>query len=212
MQVVSNRSRGDTLIEALFAITVFSLIAVSSISIMNQGSATEQRALEISLVRQQIDGQAETLRFLNSSYVSAYRLGMTNVNMYGENTPASQWFKIKSYLKTSDGLSDFDDTAKCPKKNSASLSKSFVLNTKTAAIVANKFEDPQTYPQVRYTGNEVYSSEGLWIEAINPVVNTSNHQSNASYIDFYISTCWDSPGQSVPIKLRTLVRLYEPRG
>ena len=73
------KNRGDTIIEVLFAITVFSLVVVSSLSIMNQGSATAQRTLEISLVRQQIDAQAETLRFLNTSYVAAYQAGVNDI-------------------------------------------------------------------------------------------------------------------------------------
>ncbi|MBJ58357.1 hypothetical protein CMN24_01415, partial [Candidatus Saccharibacteria bacterium] len=56
--------RGDTLIEVLFAVTVFSFVVVSSLAIMNQGTAAAQRSLEISLVRQQVDAQADSLRFL----------------------------------------------------------------------------------------------------------------------------------------------------
>ena len=57
------RTAGDTLIEVMFATTVFSLVVVSSLSLMNQGVASAQRSLEITTVRQQMDGQVETLRF-----------------------------------------------------------------------------------------------------------------------------------------------------
>ena len=54
--------RGDTIIEVLLAITVFSLVAVGAMTIMSQGTNTTQRSLEMSLVKQQIDAQAEALR------------------------------------------------------------------------------------------------------------------------------------------------------
>ena len=56
-------TRGDTLIEVLFAITVFSLVVVTSLAIMNQGTQAALRSLQLTLVRQQVDSQAEALRF-----------------------------------------------------------------------------------------------------------------------------------------------------
>jgi len=72
LTTVRSLQKGDTLIEVLFAVTVFSLVAVGSLSIMNQGTATAQRSLEITLVRQEIDAQAEALRFIHDSYIAAY--------------------------------------------------------------------------------------------------------------------------------------------
>src|SRR5664279_826252 len=89
------RTRGDTLVEVLFAVAIFSLVAVGGLAIMNQGTATSQRALEITLVRQEVDSQAETLRFLNASYVSAYKLGISD---YSSASPAvSQWLAVQGY-------------------------------------------------------------------------------------------------------------------
>ncbi|MCD8561780.1 hypothetical protein LRY29_01800 [Candidatus Saccharibacteria bacterium] len=79
------------MIEVLFAITVFSLVVVSALALMNQGTAASQRALEVTLVRQQIDNQAETLRFLHESYVAAYG----NANSISSSTgPARQFYDI----------------------------------------------------------------------------------------------------------------------
>lgn len=61
------KSRGDTIIEVILAVAVFSLVAVGAMSIMNHGVAMAQRSLEITLVRQQIDAQAEMLRFVSDS-------------------------------------------------------------------------------------------------------------------------------------------------
>lgn len=208
------RVRGDTLIEVLFAVTVFSLVAVGSISIMNQGTATAQRALEITLVRQQIDAQAESLRFLNTSYVAAYQSGVT----YPADTPAGQWQLMRASIISTDasGASAFGASdGSCP----AFPKGSFIIDAQNAKFIApsaNKLASPQTYAQVRYdviSGKKsLQKSEGIWIEGISAATVNENSQQNAGYIDFHIRACWDSTGQSVPMTLGTIVRLYEPRG
>ena len=65
------RQRGDTLIEVLFAVSIFSAIVVGTIIIMNQGISSAQNALEINLVRNQIDTQAELLRHLNNAKLTS---------------------------------------------------------------------------------------------------------------------------------------------
>ena len=69
------RERGDTIIEVLFAVTVFAMVAVGSMAIMNQGTGTAQRSLEITQVRQQIDAQAEAIRYIHQSYVAQFQRG-----------------------------------------------------------------------------------------------------------------------------------------
>ena len=67
--------RGDTLIEVMFAFAIFALVAVGSLTIMNQGIAAAQRSLEITLVRAQMDAQAEAIRYIHQAYVAAYQKG-----------------------------------------------------------------------------------------------------------------------------------------
>ena len=93
--------RGDTLIEVLFAITIFSLIVVTSLTLMNQGTAASQRALEITTVRQQVDGQAEALRFIHDAYVGVYQSGITFNTSDTVSTPAEEWFKMMNAVRTS---------------------------------------------------------------------------------------------------------------
>ena len=61
---------GDTLVEVMFAVGIFGLVAVSAISLMNRGLYAAQSALEISMARNEIDAQAEALRFIHNAYVS----------------------------------------------------------------------------------------------------------------------------------------------
>ena len=196
-----NRNRGDTIIEVMLAITIFSLIIVSSLAIMNQGLYTAQRSLEISLVRSQIDSQAEALRFLNSSYINSFRGEDTD---YG-TTPASEWQKIVSDpTNLVNSVSDFGAVGtSCP----SPVSQSFAINSKRATLYTNSISRASTFSRIVYDTNDIITSvQGIWIEAFRSSAN--NH---SGYVDFHIRACWDSPGQSTPVTLGTIVRLYEPR-
>ncbi len=61
---------GDTLIEVMFAVGIFGLVAIGAIGIMNRGLYDAQKALEISMARNEIDAQAEGLRFIREAYNS----------------------------------------------------------------------------------------------------------------------------------------------
>lgn len=213
-----NYKNGDTLIEVLFAIAVFSLVAVCSLSIMNQGSATAQRSLEITLVRQQIDSQVETLHFLNESYIAAYQSGKAYADFAASpDTPAGQWAIMMSKIDNILNNTEFSpfglDNGKCPIPDAQ---KSFILNTKKATFVnpSNGLIKPaETFAQVRYdSNNDIDRPEGIWLEAVHKTFDSTNGQRNAAYVDFHIRACWDDPGQVAPMTLGTVVRLYEPKG
>ena len=59
--------RGDTLIEVTLAIGVFSLVAVSAVSILGSSTSSAEDTLETSITREQIDAQADALRFIHSA-------------------------------------------------------------------------------------------------------------------------------------------------
>ena len=195
------------MIEVLFATAVFSLVAVSALSIMNQGANTAQRALEIALVRQEIDSQAETLRFLNASYIAAFG---TN---YAPNSAADQWNKIQASALNQEA-SAFGTGSACPQSTTDLRKSSFILDSKKVTfmqLVIGKFIASKTFSQIEYANdNSIISADGIWIEAVRPTMPPGNNQDNADYIDFNIRACWDSPGQSTPVTLGTIVRLYEP--
>jgi len=187
--------KGDTLIEVLFAVTVFSLVAVGSLSIMNQGTTVAQRSLETTLVRQEIDAQAETLRFIHDSYIAAYPNGI----VAGE--PSSRWIDI---VTKSQGVSSASTFGTCTPPSGA-----FILNTKTATLEdATKLVSVvPTYSQLRYLPDGTMTAEGIWIEAVQ---STAAGGTSSKSIDFHIRACWDSIGQAAPMTLGTIVRLYEP--
>ncbi len=202
--------RGDTLVEVLFAVAVFSLVAVGGMSVMNAGLSTVQRSLEQTLAREEMDSQAEVIRFMHDSYITAYPNIITG-------TPADEWQKIINNQVVDsasklDECTDITNPFKIP-------NKSFVVNTKTAKIDSTTpiSSDVPSYSQLRYsptspvpappappsTTSVISAVEGIWVEAVKS--NSSN-----KFIDFHIRACWDSAGSNVPVTLGTIVRLYEP--
>ncbi|MBQ3261460.1 hypothetical protein IJH29_02290 [Candidatus Saccharibacteria bacterium] len=121
-------AKGDTLVEIMFAIGVFGLVSVGSIGIMNSGLRTAQGALEVSLARNEIDAQAEALRFIASATVS--EIGR------GSGPYTTIWQKIVSLAYTTDdaALTDADffsgySGASCSELYRNLPPKSFVVNT-----------------------------------------------------------------------------------
>lgn len=200
---------GDTLIEVMLAITLFSIIVVSALTIMNQGSSTAQRSLEITLVRQAIDGQADALRFMQASYVQEYKAGIKF--QPSDTSPAAEYSRIISHVSSTTEATAFGQVP-CD----ATSTGSFILNTKkfivdpkkAAAITAtSSFAVPVTFAQLKYSGTTFQRSEGMWIEGVRTAPTGTT-----GYIDFHIRACWNAPGVSQPMNLGTIVRLYEPRG
>lgn len=60
--------KGDTLIEVTLAVGIFSMIAVAITAVMSSGTAGAQTALETTLTREEIDTQAEAIRFIQTAY------------------------------------------------------------------------------------------------------------------------------------------------
>ncbi|UTX51281.1 hypothetical protein KI440_03750 [Candidatus Saccharibacteria bacterium TM7i] len=189
--------------EVLFAITIFSMVAVAAISLMNKGIATAQRSLEITTVRQEIDGQAETLRFLHDAYINTYQAGVTPP----ATTPAGRYATIMS-TNTKSSASAFIGLSSCPDRWQA---QDFVVVPKTGEV-RSSIVQANISPQLVYqstSGAAVFNrAEGIWVEAVRSTPSTSG---GVGFIDFHIRACWDTVGQSVPMTLGTIVRLYDPR-
>jgi len=204
--------KGDTLIEVLFAVTVFSLVIVGSLSLMNQGLAASQRALEITQVREQIDGQAETLRFMHDSYVAVYEPGMDATKLSGA---AREWYRMlgtSGAVVTTASAFGVGNEVTC----SAPPAKSFIVDPTTAHYVPGPsiFAPTDTIAKLTYNtpSNSFNQSKGIWVEAVRSPNSSDPTQQNSGYIDFHIRACWDAPGLSRPMNIGTIVRLYEPRG
>jgi prepilin-type N-terminal cleavage/methylation domain-containing protein len=204
------RERGDTLIEVLFAVAVFSMIAVGCLSIMNLGTSISQRALEITLVREQIDAQAEAIRYIHQAYVETYQSGGTPTGA------ASQWSTMTNIVtgKGADTPSVFGqtDNGQCPA--TVPGEKPFILNARTATVSSTEpTMSPPTDGSLPPFAEVVYNSDssiaaayGLWVEAV-----PSTNADGPGFVDFHIRACWDGPGSGPAVTLGTIVRLYDPR-
>lgn len=193
------REQGDTIIEVLFATTIFSMIAVGSLSIMNQGTAMAQRALEIGLVRQQINAQADALRYLNQAYVADFGRSGHATQQWNAIIAANAVSQAMPYDQIAAG-----DHCVLP----ISAQKPFALNVQRldTTPLMTPSEQTSTYARVRYDV-PVPAAEGIWIQAVrSPVV-----PGQAGFYDFHIRACWQSPGQVSPMVIATIVRFYEPR-
>lgn len=91
--------KGDTLIEVTLAVGIFSMIAIAIVSVMSSGISGSQTALETTLTREEIDTQAEALRFIQSSHIA---------NKTAVDNPYSLlWSQIKQRaIKIDDSNSD----------------------------------------------------------------------------------------------------------
>ncbi len=79
--------KGDTLVEVTLAVGIFSMIAIAVVSVMNSGTSGAQTALEATLTREEVDAQAEALRFIQNSAAS------------GDARFANLWDKISDNAK-----------------------------------------------------------------------------------------------------------------
>ena len=89
------RKKGDTLVEVMFAIGIFSLVAITITSVLMSGSSNMQTSLETTMARNEIDAQAEALRFIHQGYISE-----KSDEMSGPYT--SLWNQIVDLAKSND--------------------------------------------------------------------------------------------------------------
>lgn len=61
---IADAKRGDTIIEVMFAFAIFTMVAIVTVSMMNLGLATSERSLELVTARNELNAQAEALRFV----------------------------------------------------------------------------------------------------------------------------------------------------
>lgn len=184
---------GDTIVELMLAFTIFSVAAVAALSLMNQGLALSQHSLEVTLVRQQMDGQAETIRYLR-------------------DTSDPLWNTIKSLAVDTQAAPLSPST--CPDVNyitaaGGKLHGFYIAQDVTSGgfvaetIDATNYDEPTTYARVDSAGQHAY---GMWVQA----VQAENGGKPINAYDIYIHACWDSVAmKNVPATLGTIVRIYD---
>ena len=89
---------GDTLVEVTLAIGIFSMVAIAAVSVISASTSGTQSILENTLTREQIDSQAEALRFIQSAYAAEGERDPSNPTKY-----ALLWQAISSHAISLEG-------------------------------------------------------------------------------------------------------------
>lgn len=232
--------KGDTLIEVTLAVGIFSMIAIAIVAVMSNGVANAQTALEATLTREEIDAQAEALRFIHSSYIA-------NINSSSEtNSYRALWDAIIENAVELDDEKELQQAtlqyspSNCSEDlfNAKNLSDYFIINSRklsnfenTGEVVvdyaanASVFQPATTYPRLVYgsSGDDVeknimdrkdslFRAEGIYILAVKDkkTTTTGQEQKNMAFYDFYIRTCWYGNRSSDASTISTVIRLYDP--
>ena len=174
--------RGDTIIEVILAVTIFSLVAVGALTLMNSGISMSQRSLETTLVRQQLDAQAELLRFVSQ-----------------QSTMSETWNTIKNGAVNAP-MSILNNTS-C--QGWGGVSRAFALAATASEVRIISSDGISATPETFARVSSTTESQGVSVQ----LVRLSGSPSNT--YDAYIQACWNGPGLSRPMTLGTIVRIYD---
>lgn len=196
---MSRREQGDTIIEVVMAFAIFTAAAVAAIMLISSGVATTQRNLESTLVRQQIDSQAELLRHLRDTRDPAWGQ-IVDQNML-VNNPESLAGTLSADNKCVDATTMAHAFYIQPQVSSDPAATTYARRS----INGTAYRTPDTYAKIDYASGAL-QSQGIWIQASRAQERTG---AGVPAYDFYIHACWDSVGQNIPMILGTIVRIYE---
>ncbi len=236
--IKSRRLRGDTMVEVMFSITAYSIVALFTITTMRSGLAQSETVLETSHTRTEIAAQADALRFIHNGFVAEREYLKT------EQVYQNLWREIASKAINSDISIPELSTTDCSSRyvtnennNVALISESFVINLRKLELVeydTSKFIPATLYPRIIYQargavvpdesalsdGEEGYldvqidaaNAEVAFVEGLWVIARKSATTDNSQpeYYDFHIYSCWNAPGSDQPTTIGTIVRLYNP--
>jgi hypothetical protein len=168
---------------------------------MNRGVSLAEQSLEITLVRAQIDAQAELLRYARSVNSDAWQDIKTHVDEAVDGGATE--------IQVSD-LPDVSELTECP---STAPQYSFMLSAPGEVLTFYRLDtaDPDASPYLPATVHSQFDASsatptfsGIWVIPIIAEETTST----IAY-DMHIGTCWNVPGADRPFTLGTIVRLYD---
>lgn len=229
--------RGDTIVEVMFAMAVFCFVAVLAISAMNLGLGRAEGTLEMSTTRDELNAQAEAIRFVAQASQQLKVTDSTSVNNFQALWSEIKGRAVKAKADEWEG-SRYSEVVNCNDyytgESNSILGKTgaFVLNIRdlnagTSALVGfNKdiFKVAPLSSRIVYTRsgtersdealnndnasyNAIASVEGMWVIAVGSE-QTKSDSTESAYYDFYIGACWNPPNSKVPTKLDTTIRIY----
>ena len=186
-------NRGDTLVEVLLGVTIFSLVAVIALETMNRGMAIAQYSLETTLVRQQIDAQAEMLRYAHDMKNDTWKKLVDN-----NSVSVSAVNSNEGNLGAEKCPDDFSTKEFALAATPSLASKISILNN------PGDYKAAETYARVDSDTKKTY---GISVRLVKPSTTTGSRDSNK--YDAYIKACWMPVGSKMPATIGTIVRLYD---
>ena len=233
--------KGDTLIEVTMAVGIFSMIAIAIASVMSGGTAGAQTALETTLAREEIDAQAEALRFIHTAYTidrgstndkfpklwqeiteRAVDANTNNVNEQLLQYNPSQCDDLYSKEGEATNFGFVLDLAQLG-NFSGSDDMVEIIKRNDSTTGTTNLSTTTTYPRLVYdnqptalidtSSQNFYRAEGIYIIAVKDINDTFNGTRNegGAFYDFYIRTCWYGSNANEPTTISTVIRLYEPQ-
>ena len=186
-------NRGDTLVEVLLGVTIFSLVAVVALETMNRGMAIAQYSLETTLVRQQVDVQAEMLRYAHDMKNDTWKKLVDN-----NSVSVSAVNDNEGNLGVEKCPDDFSTKEFALAATPSLASKISILNN------PGDYKAAETYARVDSDTKKTY---GISVRLVKPSTTTGSRDSNK--YDAYIKACWMPVGSKMPATIGTIVRLYD---
>lgn len=186
-------NRGDTLVEVLLGVTIFSLVAVIALETMNRGMAIAQYSLETTLVRQQVDAQAEMLRYAHDMKNDTWKKLVDN-----NSVSVSAVNDNEGNLGVEKCPDDFSTKEFTLAATPSLASKISILNN------PGDYKAAETYARVDSDTKKTY---GISVRLVKPSTATGSRDSNK--YDAYIKACWMPVGSKMPATIGTIVRLYD---
>ena len=174
-----HKKKGDTLIEVALAIGIFSLVAIVVVSVVSASTSSAQAALELTITREELDSQAEALRFIHDSFVIGSQSMDTSKNPYTElwQAIASRAIEPKdeniSYIPTTcselydaDGFMNAGIRDQHPFVINArqlnTLDPAKIIVDYDSNIAQGHFYEAATYPRILYGDILTSDSRGLY--------------------------------------------------
>lgn len=185
---LNTKQRGDTIIEVILALAIFSLVTVSMFSIMQRGSLSAYDALERSQVRLMMNRQTELLTYIRDSYINARADDLPITT----GSPAELWTKVTNTAVIPSVTEPAVDTCVVP-------SGAFYIRWDTSS---GKYVLDSTI--VAADGLPA-DGKGLWIVKSDP----SGFSGKRRYHDFYVMSCWRLATTQDQM-MSTIVRMHEP--
>lgn len=184
---------GDTIVEVMVAFAVFTVVAVGTSGIMNRGISTAEQSLEVTLVREQIDAQAELIRYARSTDSTAWDTILAKAKTVS-STPSLSMSTCPSSAPDNSFMLSIDTTT------TPGVLRYYNLNTSPSpyesAAVNSRFDVSGTSPKF----------QGIWVV---PTVSDAGTSTVTAAYDMHIGSCWYVPGSDKPMTLGTIVRLYD---